>query len=140
MDPIFKIPEYMDHDDIFLQSVEDLLWGEWSACDFEALGILRLTDIWRERDMYVDIDTWEDYENNKLIETFQKLYNRNRERVNWLIRRQRVLIEDEELTEENDREFRAIWPKIDKVVKICAKTVDRICERTLKASTISLDF
>lgn len=130
---------YQDHGDVFLQAVEDLL-SDWSSCDFEALGILRFTELWRQQGMAVDIDTWEDYEDNKLMEVFNGLFHRNKKRVNALIKRQRILIEEEELTDENDKEFREIWPRIDRVVKVCAKAIDRICERTLKESIIHFDF
>lgn len=103
-DPI--LTAYHDHDDIFLQSVEDLLWEEKSSCDFEALGILRLIDLWREKNMDVDIDTWEDWEDHELMKVFQRLYYKNRKKINDLIKRQRILIEEEEFTEENDKEFR----------------------------------
>lgn len=128
---LFIPPAFENNSDPFKQWVEDFLSWEWSQCDFEAHCLQRLHESWKEIGLTINIILGEE-EDHILAETFGKLFLNNKKRVDSLIKRHSKLITQEALNEENDKEFRSIWPKLDWIIKVCCKTIDRICKRTLK--------
>lgn len=133
---------FEDFKDPFFQSIEDCLSGEEVLSDFESLCYLRLQDISNTEGMPIAFvyPEEEDDDNHELTRVFSKLHLKNRYKVIKLIERHGELILDEILNDVNDREFRDIWPKIDLVIKICWKTIDRICNRVIENSKVEIPW
>lgn len=131
------IPDtYKDHNDPFIQWVQDFLSWEWSQCDFEAHCLQHYIELWKKRGINIQINS-SDEEEHPMVVLFGEIYTRNKKRVDLLINRHTELIHVEEYSEENDVEFRDIWTKIDKVVIICCKTINKICSDILQKSWAS---